>query len=83
MSRRILVVTAVILSVSVAPFGRPGLADEPKEKEDEARREQQLKNMKRSAAAYTLSAGTPKRPFKLQDAALLRFSNPVSGTNAV
>lgn len=80
MSRRTLAVTAVILAVSATLFGRLTAADEPKEKEDETRREQQLKNMKRSAAAYALSAGSPKRAFKLQDAALLRFSNPVSGT---
>src|SRR5262249_29826068 len=56
-------------------------ADEPaKDKEEEARREQQPKNMKRSAAQHTLSAGDPKRTFKFHDDAVLRFSNPVSGT---
>src|SRR5262245_19252427 len=62
--------------------GHLGAADDPaKDKEDEARREQQLKNMRRSAAQHTLtSADTPKRTFKFHEAAVLRFSNPVSGT---
>jgi hypothetical protein len=60
-----------------------GAVDEPeKDKEEEARREQQLENMQRSAAQYTLSsADTPQRAFKFHETAALRFSNPVSGTN--
>ena len=59
-----------------------GAADEPaKDTEEEARRERQLKEMTRSAAQHTLaSADTPKRTFKFREAALLRSSNPVSGT---
>jgi hypothetical protein len=62
--------------------GRPGVADEPaKDSEEDARRERQLKEMTRSAAQHTLaSAETPKRTFKFREAALLRSSNPVSGT---
>jgi hypothetical protein len=62
--------------------GQRGAADDPgTDKEEEARREQQLGNMRRSAAQHTLSsAGTPRRTFKCHEAALLRFSNPVSGT---
>jgi len=58
-----------------------GAADEPeKTKEDDARREEQLKNLKRSAAQYTVSpADNRKRPFKLHEDAVLRFSNPVTG----
>jgi hypothetical protein len=56
-------------------------ADEPgKDKEDEARRQEQLKNLKRSAAQHTVyPAGDRKRPFKLREDSLLRFSNPLTG----
>jgi hypothetical protein len=50
------------------------------EKEEEARREQQVQNMKRSAAQYLVSpADNPKRQFKLRETAIIRFSNPLSG----
>jgi hypothetical protein len=67
---------------SVLLSGRLDAANDPeKDKEDEARREQNLKNMKRSAAQHTLtSSDTDKRTFKYQESALLRSSNPVSGT---
>src|SRR5262249_2566429 len=43
--------------------------------------ERQLKDMTRSAAQHTLApADAPKRTFKFREAALLRSSNPVSGT---
>src|SRR6478735_2561606 len=59
-----------------------GVADEPeKDKEEEARREQGLKNMQRSAAQYALSSvDTPQRAFKFQETAVIRPSNPISGT---
>jgi hypothetical protein len=80
--RRILagVVSAVLGAVFVG--ARLDAAPEPeKEKEEEARREEQLKNMKRSAAQHALtSPDDPKRTFKFHESALLRFSNPVSGT---
>jgi hypothetical protein len=62
--------------------GLLGAANEPeKDKEEEARREQGLKNMQRSAAQYTLSsADTPQRAFKFHETAAMRFSNPISGT---
>src|SRR5205085_9928405 len=57
-------------------------ADEPeKDKEEEAQREQELKNMQRSAAQYTFSStDTPARAFKFHATAALRFSNPVGGS---
>ena len=70
-------------ALAVGVFGgRLGAADEhAKDKEEEARREKQLKAMSRSAAQHTLaSADSPKRNFKFREAALLRSSNPVSGT---
>ncbi|OWK45258.1 hypothetical protein FRUB_01589 [Fimbriiglobus ruber] len=61
--------------------GPLGAADEPgKNKEDEARREEQHKNLKRSAAQYVMfPADNRKRPFKFREDAVLRFSNPVTG----
>jgi hypothetical protein len=55
--------------------------DEPgKNKEDEARREEQLKNLKRSAAQYTVyPAGDRKLPYKFHEDPLIRFSNPITG----
>jgi hypothetical protein len=57
-------------------------ADEPqKDNEQEAQREQQLKNMQRSAAQYALSsADTPKRVFKFHETPVIRPSNPITGT---
>src|SRR5438105_15484895 len=68
--------------VAVVFCGPLASADEPeKDKEEEARREQGLKNMQRSAAQYTLSsADTPARAFKFHETAALRFSNPVGGS---
>ena len=72
----------MVALASVAFGGRLGAADEPaKDKEEEAQRERRLKDMTRSAAQHTLaSTDDPKRAFKLHDAALLRSSNPVSGS---
>jgi hypothetical protein len=55
--------------------------DEPrKNKEDEARREEQLKKLNRSAAQYTVyPTGDLKRPFKFHEVPLIRFSNPITG----
>src|SRR6185437_9057245 len=64
-------------------YCRPiGAAEEPgKDKGDEARREQQLQNMKRSAAQYAVVPDEDrKRPFKFHQNAVLRFSNPAVGT---
>jgi hypothetical protein len=78
------VLAAIVLGAlaAVAFGGRLDAADEPaKDKEEEARREQQFKDMTRSAAQHALaSTGDPKRTFKLREAALLRSSNPVSGS---
>lgn len=59
-----------------------GAAEEPgKDKGDEAHREQQLKNMKRSAAQYAVAPDEDrKRPFQFHQNAALRFSNPARGT---
>jgi hypothetical protein len=78
------VLAAVVLGAlaGVALGCRPGAADEPaKDAEEEARRERRLKDMTRSAAQHTLApADTPGRAFKFREAAILRSSNPVSGT---
>jgi hypothetical protein len=62
--------------------GRIGAVDQPEQnKEEEARREQSLRNMQSSAAQYTLSSSdTPKRSFKFHETAILRPSNPITGT---
>src|SRR6478609_2382481 len=67
---------------AVAFCGALGAADEPeKDKEEEAQREQGLKNMQRSAAQYALSSvDTPQRAFKFQETAVIRPTNPISGT---
>jgi hypothetical protein len=73
----------VFLVLAASGFWVPtGAADEPeKDKPEAARREQQLQNMQRSAASYKLSAdGTPERAFKLQEAPVMRFSNPITST---
>jgi hypothetical protein len=59
-----------------------GAAEEPgKDKGDESRREQQLKNMKRSAAQYAVAPDEDgKRPFRFHQNAALRFSNPTAAT---
>jgi hypothetical protein len=78
------VFAAVVLGAlaGVALGGRLGAADEPpRDPEEEAQREQRLKDMTRSAAQHTLAAvGEARRPLKLREAALLRSSNPVSGS---
>jgi hypothetical protein len=53
--------------------------DDPvKDKDEEARRELQLKNMKRSVAQYTFSpADDRKRLFKWHENAVMRWSNPL------
>src|SRR5262245_1214045 len=59
------------------------IADEPVQAKDEQAglREQQLRDMQRSAVEYTLSSvGTPKRTFKFHETAVIRPSNPISGT---
>jgi hypothetical protein len=78
-SRKLPSVLGVVAAVLCPALGA---VDEPAQKAaDEARREQQLQNMKRSAAQYALSsADMPRRAFKFHETASLRFSNPVSGT---
>jgi hypothetical protein len=72
------IVTVLAAVFFCAPSGR---GSDPGEAREEARRAQQLKDMTRSAAQHTLSStDTPKRVFKFHEAALLRSSNPVSGT---
>jgi len=67
--------------------GLLGAAAEPEQdnpeqsKAEETQREQRLKNMQRSAAQYTLSStDTPQRAFQFNETALIRPSNPISGT---
>jgi hypothetical protein len=70
--------TSVLASLMLC--GHLGALDDPG-KDEEARREQQLKNMKRSAAQYAVSpADDRKRLFKFHETAAMRFSNPVGGT---
>jgi hypothetical protein len=55
-----------------------GAADEDDRKDEAARRELQLKNMKRFAELYTVSPSEDrKRHFKFHENAVMRFSNPV------
>jgi hypothetical protein len=66
--------------ISMIFWGHLDGMDEPG-KEEEARRDQQLKNMKRSAAQYAISpAEDRQRLFKFHENAAMRFSNPVLGT---
>jgi hypothetical protein len=55
--------------------------DDPgKNKEEDARREEQSKKVQRSAAQYTVSpAGNRKQPFKFHPDAVMKWSNPVGG----
>ena len=80
MGSRLLATSVLAVLASGLVCGLLIASDEPgKDKEDPARREQQLGNMKRSAAQHTLSsAEDPKRTFKFHETAVLRFSNPVS-----
>jgi hypothetical protein len=53
-------------------------ADEAEQRTAEARREQGLKNMRRSAAQYALtSADTPQQTFQFHETPYLRSSNPI------
>ncbi len=70
------VVAIVIFFAPLRALDEPG-----KDKEDEARRELQLKNMKHAAGAYKLSpADDHKQLFKFHENPILRFSNPILGT---
>jgi hypothetical protein len=62
--------------------GSLGLADEPeKDKEQEAQRQQGLRNMQRSAAQYDLSSADPSQQvFRFHETAAMRFNNPITGT---
>src|SRR4051794_15160989 len=81
MWRTVLGVAVAVAMVSTL-CGLLGAADEGQQgKEEEARREQGLRNMQRSAAQYTLSStDTPQRAFKFHETAVIRPSNPISGT---
>jgi hypothetical protein len=71
----------VVVAVVISTGRLPAQEDPGKTKEEEAQRAKQLKVMQRSAEQVTLSlADEPKHTFKLNETALLRFSNPVSGT---
>src|SRR5262245_58030474 len=77
------VLAAIVLGAlaGVAFGARLDAAAEPKKDSEEEARRERLKDMTRSAAQHTLaSTDTPKRTFKFHEAALLRSSNPVSGT---
>jgi hypothetical protein len=76
MTSRTAVLVAVVLGVGAAFGTRLGAVDD---KGEAARR--RLKDMTRSAAQHALASdGTLRRTFKFREAALLRSSNPVSGT---
>ena len=76
--------SAIAFTASLAAVllcGRIGAADDDGKKDDDARREQQLKNMKRSAAQHVLTlTGDLKRPYKLNETAVMRFLNPVAAS---
>lgn len=58
----------------------PAVDDPGKNKEEDARREEQSKKVQRSAAQYTVSpAGNRKQPFKFHPDAVMKWSNPVGG----
>src|SRR6202021_2279288 len=64
------------LLVCIASHASLRAGDDGK-KEEEGRREQQLKNMKRSAAQYSISsADDRKRLFKFHENAAMRWNNP-------
>jgi hypothetical protein len=68
------------LLVFILYCGHLEAVDDPR-KDDEERRDLQLKNMKRSAAQYAMSsAADRKRVFKFHENAAMRLSNPVIGT---
>jgi hypothetical protein len=72
----LIVLAAVVFCASVVAAD-----DSEKRKEDDARREQHLQNMQRSAAQYKLySADMSRRSFKFHENAVIRPSNPISGT---
>src|ERR1700721_2566579 len=72
---------AILVTVSGVFWAGLYARDEPgKDKEEEARREQQLKMMKRSTAQHTISpVDDRKHLFKFHDIAVLRLSNPLGG----
>jgi hypothetical protein len=73
---------ALVAVLAVIPTSFLLAKDDPeKVKEEDAQRNKQLKAMQRSAEQFALSlADDAKKAFKFHEAALLRFSNPVSGT---
>jgi hypothetical protein len=74
-------VVGMILGFGIICAQVDAVDEQGKDKEDEARKEVQLKNMRRAAAAYTLSpADDLKRHFKFHEDPVIRFSNPVLGT---
>jgi hypothetical protein len=81
-ANRLISGTVLAVLAAVVFCGPFVAANEPEQdNEQEAQREQGLKNMQRSAAQYTVSsADTPQRAFKFHETAAMRFSNPVSGT---
>src|SRR5262245_32881314 len=86
MSRQIasgLLAGSVMAILIAAVFYCPlGAANEPEQdQEEQAQRDQGLKNMKRSAAQYSLSsAESPKQAFKFHETPYLRSSNPIGGS---
>jgi len=81
MIRLILPFTLGVLA-AVVSCGSLAAADEPdRDKAEDARREQSLKNMKRSDGKYSLSsADSPQRLFTFHETAALRFNNPITLT---
>jgi hypothetical protein len=81
LSRFVVLATALSCG-SLAADNKPEQEKKPNQaKENVAPQVQGLQNMKRSAAQYAISfADTPEQPFTLHDSAVMRFSNPISGT---
>jgi hypothetical protein len=78
-SRLLSLSALVVVLVSIMHCGHLFAKDDPvKDKDEEARRELQLKNMKRSAAQYSISlADDRKKLFKWHENAVMRWSNPL------
>ena len=69
------------VALSLAALLTAGAALRAEQDKEEARQDQGLMNMRRSAAKYVLfSSDTSQRAFEFQKTAALRFSHPVGGS---
>src|SRR5262245_41715299 len=69
------------VALTIVALLTAGAALRAEQDKKEARQDQGLTNMQRSAAQYDLlSSETPPRPFEFREAAVMRISNPITGT---